>query len=108
VAGEPWPRDLSLSPGELAQWVCEQLHLDRKVRVRPQNMAKNSKCARLLKARGLGPDAVLWAWIVNGRRPIYVGAFIRNNAGLEPADVFTGSFRCAARGRLYSFYAIGR
>jgi len=101
----------SLRLEQMGEWVTEKLGLRAEVRVRPQNMAKDSHVVKYLRELGyIEADtccAVLWAYVGNGTRfPNYLGAFVRNRDRLDPARIFRGSYKLAATGKNYSFYVL--
>ena len=96
---------------KLYDWLRDILDLPpgTKVKVRAQNMQKNSKAARILRQRNLDADTVRWVWTSGSW---YLGAFIRNvelDAGkIRPGHVLYGDYTLVARGEEYTFYKIGR
>ena len=104
--------DTSTIDPRICGWLRTTLDLPEgtKIRVRAQNMHKDSKAARALRQRGLDADTVRWAWI-SGGKPQYLGAFVRNaeiDAGkIHPDSVFYGRYTHVTRGREYTFFRIG-
>ncbi len=76
----------------LAQWLTDKYGVE--MRVREQNMNKNSRAARALKERGLPADTVRWAWAKDGGWPIkYFGVFIKRDSGISIDDLGIGKDR---------------
>lgn len=90
---------------QLARWLTRKYGVE--MRVREQNMNKNSQAARVLKERGLPAETVRWAWAKNSGWPIkYFGVFIANDSGLtlEDLGVSEDRYPIAIAGNIYTFY----